>query len=262
MSRKDVVVDQFTKQAFAFASARQIQDTQALDLLLHATNAGKSDVSLDVACGPGVVACHFARTVRHATGIDITPAMLDKAREQQVRLQLQNVEWHYGDVTALPYQDESFTIVTSRYAFHHFEVPGNVLSEMVRVCRPGGAIAVMDLCVSEDERKAENFNRMEKYRDPSHVRALPLSELRTMYMSVGLSAPYVSFYQMDVRLDHLLKASFPNPGDAIAVEALVRESLETDSLGVNTRLKDGKLVFSYPIALLACTKRQVAEGTT
>ena len=56
---------------------------------------------------------------------------------------------------------------------------------------------------------------------------------------------------MQVRLDHLLKASFPNPGDAAAVEALVRGSLETDGLGANTRIEEGRLVYSYPIAILA-----------
>ena len=258
MSHSDIVVDQFTRQAFAFASAPQIQDTQALDLLLDATKAKASDVSLDVACGPGIVACHFAGVVRHATGIDITAAMLDKAREQQVRLNIKNVEWHEGDVTKLPYKDGAFTIVTSRYALHHFEDPGAVLSEMVRVCDAGGTVAVMDICVSEDRAKAGNFNRMEKYRDPSDTRALPLSEHLALFASAGLDRPAVEFYQMKVRLDHLLKASFPNPGDSAAVEALVRESLETDSLGANTRMKDGKLRFSYPIAVLASKKRAYA----
>ena len=251
VSHANVVVDQFTRQAFAFASAPQIQDTQALDLLLRATNANTSDTSLDVACGPGIVACHFAKVVRQATGIDLTDAMLDQARELQTRMGLQNVEWQQGDVTALPYNDASFSVVTSRYAFHHFEDPRAVLSEMMRVCKPEGTVAVMDVCVSEDLAKAENFNRMEKYRDPSHTRALPLSELLRLFASAGLSPPTVDFYQMEVRLDHLLKASFPNPGDADAVEKLVRDSLQTDSLGTNTRMRDGKLVFSYPIAVLA-----------
>jgi SAM-dependent methyltransferase len=254
MAHTDTVVDQFTRQASAFAAAPQIQDAEALDLLLKATGAGASDTSLDVACGPGIVACHFASVVRRATGIDITASMLDKARERQAQLQLKNVEWHQGDVTKLPYENGAFTIVTSRYAFHHFEEPGGVLAEMIRVCRTGGTVAVMDICVSEDKEKAGRFNRMEKYRDPSHTRALPLSEHRNLFASAGLDAPSVEFYQMPVRLDHLLKASFPNPGDAASVEALVRDSLQDDGLGANTRTKDGNVFFSYPIAVLASRK--------
>lgn len=77
------VIDQFTKLAGAFASAPQFNDTEALDLLLSVTNASATDNSLDVACGAGVVAIRFATKVRHATGIDLTPAMLAQARESR-----------------------------------------------------------------------------------------------------------------------------------------------------------------------------------
>ena len=47
---------------------------------------------------------------------------------------------------------------------------------MVRVCRPGGRVAVIDVFTSSPEQ-AEAYNRVEKLRDPSHVRALSLEEL-------------------------------------------------------------------------------------
>jgi SAM-dependent methyltransferase len=109
------VVDHFTKLADAFGAAEQLTDSQSLCLLLQAANASRTDSSLDVACGAGVVACHFARSVRAAEGIDITPAMLTKARERQRREGLTNVKRAQGDVTKLPYLDRTFTVVTSRY---------------------------------------------------------------------------------------------------------------------------------------------------
>lgn len=256
-SQQDLVVDQFTRQADAFAAAKQIRDEEALDLLLSASGAGTEDCSLDVACGPGIVACHFAATVKSATGIDLTPAMIGKAQALQREKGLRNVRWDIGDVTSLPYKDRSFSVVTSRYAFHHFERPGAVLSEMNRVCKEGGRVVVMDMHASSDEARARNFNRMERLRDPSHVRALTLAELRALFGSVGLPEPSSSFCKMDVRLDHLLKASFPNAGDAEEVARLVRESLENDSLGTRTWIEDGKVFFSYPIAILASQKGPV-----
>jgi ubiquinone/menaquinone biosynthesis C-methylase UbiE len=254
--QQEIVVDQFTQQAAAFAAAAQIRDAEALDLMISASGAGANDRTLDVACGPGIVVCHFAAVVESATGIDLTPAMIDQARLLQREKGLTNVVWHVGDVTSLPYANQSFSIVTCRYAFHHFEHPAKVLSEMVRVCALGGKVVLMDVFTSDNEQQATNFNRMERLRDPSHVRALSLAELRGLFEKVELPLPSLAFYKMHVRLDNLLKASFPNKGDAEEVERLVRNSLEDDSLGVQTRTEDGNLVISYPIALLASENKR------
>src|SRR5207244_7010379 len=138
MDDRELVVEQFTKQAIPFSTAPGIQDRDALALLVAATRAGADDAVLDVACGPGLVVCAFAAVVRHATGVDLTPAMIERARALQAEKGLENVSWRLGDVLPLPYPDGSFSIVTSRFAFHHFLDPRGVLAEMKRVCAPGG----------------------------------------------------------------------------------------------------------------------------
>src|SRR5262249_40549487 len=80
--------------------------------------------------------CAFARVVRHVTGIDLTPAMLDRARALAAEKGLANITWQHGDVLPLPYPEGSFTIVTARFAFHHFLDPGAVLAEMRRARPP------------------------------------------------------------------------------------------------------------------------------
>src|SRR4029077_12563271 len=102
---------------------------------------------------------------------------------------LSNVTWRQGDVAKLPYGDASFTIVVTRYSFHHFLDPRKALREMIRVCAPGGRIVVVDTCASEDPAKAAEFNRLEKWRDPSHVRNLPLTELKGLFAPLGLPEP-------------------------------------------------------------------------
>ncbi len=69
---REAVLDQFTRQAVPFSTAPGIRDEEALRLLVTATGAGPADSGLDVACGPGLVAAAF-------TGIDLTPAMIDRA---------------------------------------------------------------------------------------------------------------------------------------------------------------------------------------
>ena len=55
--------------------------------------------------GPGLVVAAFAKVCRHATGIDLTPAMIEKAREHAAVLALTNVDWHTGNVLPLPFAD-------------------------------------------------------------------------------------------------------------------------------------------------------------
>ena len=62
--QRDRVLDQFTRQAEPFSKAAPITDETALRPVLEATGAGPADDVLDVACGPGIVVCAFARIVR------------------------------------------------------------------------------------------------------------------------------------------------------------------------------------------------------
>jgi len=249
-SHRDRILDQFTRQALPFSTAPGIRDEAALRLLVESTGAGPQDTVLDVACGPGLVVSAFARVARHATGIDMTPAMLARARQVASEAQLGNVAFREGDVTRLPWADSSFSVVVSRFAFHHFEEPAAVLAEMRRVCRPGGRVAVCDLIASDDPRKAEAFHRIEMLRDPSHVRALGLTELAALFTTCGLPAPHASFYRLEFDLDGLLERSFPRPEDVATIRAAYVASVDDDALGLGTWRKGDRIRAAYPVAIL------------
>jgi len=144
-SHDDLIRDQFTRQAVPFSTAAPISDERALAMVVAAGQPGPNDDVLDLACGGGLIVCAFAPHVRHATGIDLTPAMLDSARTLAAEKRLNNVTWRQGNVRALPWPDASFDIVVTRFSLHHFQDPLAVLCEMKRVCRPGGRIVVVDM---------------------------------------------------------------------------------------------------------------------
>jgi SAM-dependent methyltransferase len=244
-----LILDQFTRQATPFATSPAIRDEEALSLLVAFSGAGPDDTVLDVACGPGLVVCAFAPAVRHATGIDLTPAMLDRARTLQRERGLTNVTWQEGDVLPLPYPDASFSIVVSRFAFHHFLEPGRVLAEMRRVCAAGGTVMLVDAAPAPD--KADAFNRMEKLRDPSHARALPLDEHLRLFRDAGLSEPRRASYRLEGELEGLLSRSFPNAGDGDRIRGIFVDSLADDALGMETRREGDRIRFGYPVAVLA-----------
>src|SRR4029077_13275245 len=249
-----LILDQFTRQATVFSTAPTITDEEALGMIIRAGRPSPGDRLLDVACGPGLVVCAFAPHVREATGIDMTPAMLERARQLAAAKGVSNVTWGQGDVYSLPYDDASFTIVTTRFSCHHFLDPAAVLREMVRVCAPGGRIVVVDDYASEDPAKAAAFNRLEKLRDPSHSRALSLTELKGLFGTVGLPDPDTTLYELRGDVPGLLARSFPNPGDDLEIIEMFKASAVDDRLGVPVRLDGDEICYASPVATLAAPR--------
>lgn len=140
------IVDQFSKQAIPFAELNIHMNT--MDLLVEMLGVRKGDTVLDAACGPGLVACEFTLRASRVTGIDITEAMIMKARDLQKEKKLDNMEWVCGSAYPLPFEDGAFSLVITRYSFHHFLEPVKALRKMIRACRAGRRVLVADVCVS------------------------------------------------------------------------------------------------------------------
>jgi SAM-dependent methyltransferase len=250
-AHRDLILDQFTRQAVPFANAAPIRNQEALDRIVRMADAGGADTVLDVACGPGLLVCAFARVVKHATGIDLTPAMLERAREEQEAQGLVNVSWQQADVQQLPYPNAHFSIVSSRFAFHHLQHPQAALAEMIRVCEPGGRVVVADSAPAGP--KADAFNAMERLRDPSHVRAFTLDQLRAMFLEIGWPEPRVDVYRLDSDLDGLLQRSFPNPGDEDRIREIFARALDDDAIDMVPHLRDGTIHYAFPVAILSAS---------
>jgi len=256
MSHSDQILDQFTRQAAQFSQSPTARSEDILERILRLASPKPSDAALDVACGPGLLVCALAQRVRHATGIDLTPAMLDQARRSQQEHRLANVSWVQGDVTALPIPDGSFDIVTCRFAFHHFPDPLAVLGEMRRVCRPSGRVVVADSAPSAE--KAHAFNAMEKVRDPSHTRALPVEDLVALFHDAGLPYPRIERTRLALSLDEFLSRSYPGEGGEARIRAMFEESLLNDAMDVQPRREQGKVFFSVPVAILGAQLARLA----
>jgi SAM-dependent methyltransferase len=249
-AHNQIVVDQFGKQAACFA--RLPGHEEATRLLIEAVELEANDEVLDVACGPGLVACAVAHDARHVVGIDLTPTMIEQARALQSRLGLSNLEWHIGDVAALPFAANRFSAVLTRYSMHHFLDPQQVLSEMVRVVRPGGRVVVADLVLPPEQ--ARTYDSIERLRDPSHVRVLSNIELGNLMARVGLLEVRWAGYLFELDLNALLQGSFPQSGDANRVRDLFEQDVGVNRLGIGVHRHKGEIQFAYPIAIAAGRK--------
>jgi len=246
---KRLIMEQFSLQAIPFAEIPG--HSQSMRMLVEMAGASKTDEALDVACGPGIVACEFAQHCCHVTGIDITPRMIEQARERQKSMLLNNMTWRIGDVSPLSFPDASFDIVLTRYSFHHFLAPGSVLAEMVRVCKKGGRVVVADVVLPAGKTAA--YDKLETLRDPSHVHALSFEEMASVWEPARLANTQTALYKVDLEVEEQLRASFPKPGDEEKIRAIFKDDIGVDALGVNARWQDA-VRYSVPIMIVAGEK--------
>ena len=96
---------------------------------------------LDVACGTGNTAIPVSRAGASVTGVDIAPNLLSQARKRAAAEGLE-IEFDEGDAEELPYSDHSFDVVLTMFGAMFAPRPDRVAAELVRVCKPGGLIAM------------------------------------------------------------------------------------------------------------------------
>jgi SAM-dependent methyltransferase len=128
------------KQSWAHFAPLETYTTRPAARLVKRSGMRTGDRVLDVACGTGVVATTAARLGARVTGLDLTPELLERARENS-RTAGVEIDWLEADVEKLPFDDAAFDVVVSQFGHIFAPRPEVALAEMLRVLRPGGTIA-------------------------------------------------------------------------------------------------------------------------
>lgn len=113
----------------------------AAELLVDSADLHAGWHVLDVATGSGNAAIAAARLGCSAVGVDYVPALLDRGKRRAAAEGL-DVVFMEGDAEALPFPDASFDAVTSIFGTMFAPDHGKAAAELLRVCRPGGRIAL------------------------------------------------------------------------------------------------------------------------
>jgi ubiquinone/menaquinone biosynthesis C-methylase UbiE len=209
---KTLVQEQFGKTAAHYLTSKPHAKGKSLERLVDLTGPQKDWRVLDIATGGGHVAYVFAPHVARVWATDITQEMLDQVTAEAGKRGLANVRTTYAKAEALPFEDESFDLVTCRIAPHHFDSIPAFLGEVRRVLKAGGQFALVDNVVPPGT-VGDYINAFERFRDPSHLRAWTMQEWRDALAKAGLSVTHeeqiyktMEFSSWAQRYDDTMKA--------------------------------------------------------
>lgn len=183
---KDKVRAQFGPASDAYATSDAHAQGESLDILVDLVQPQPTWNAIDIATGAGHTAMAFAPLVNSVIATDLTEQMLSKTAELAAARGLSNLETRFADAESLPFEANSFDLLTCRLAFHHFGNPHQVLDEFARVLKPGGIMGFTDNITVADRSAADYYNAYEKLRDPSHNWIYPLVRLQVMFERAGL----------------------------------------------------------------------------
>ena len=139
--------------------------------MIAAADIGLGDRVLDVACGTGVLAFEAAKQVTSlgaVLGLDAAAGMLEVAKRLDP-----SIEWRQGMAESLPFEDNSFDAVVSQFGLMFFQERATALSEMLRVLKPQGtmAVAVWD-SLERSQAYPLAVNLLERRAGPAAANAL------------------------------------------------------------------------------------------
>ncbi len=173
-------------------------------MLLHDMPKPENPVALDVACGTGLSTFTLHDYLGgEVHGVDISPEMLSKARENTKALGL-NIEFKEGDVEDLPYPDDRFNTLISNMSFQFFPEKLKALKEMGRVLAPGGRMGhlygggthlmeLIQVCMDVSENRSEYKEFRESVQDIMKLH-IGLDQTQQLIWEAGLRKPLVYGY--------------------------------------------------------------------
>jgi ubiquinone/menaquinone biosynthesis C-methylase UbiE len=188
---KDLSRQRYTEHAQGYVTSQTHAKGSELDRLVEIAQPQKNWLMLDVATGGGHTTLKFAPLVSRVVATDLTPKMLEVAaqfiREQGVT----NAEFKVAEAENLPFEANTFDLLTCRIAAHHFPDAAGFVREAARVVKVGGLVLVQDHVLPDDSEAALAVDGFERHRDPSHNRAFNQAEWEGMFRSAGLRIEHV-----------------------------------------------------------------------
>ena len=199
-SNLDSLHKSFGTQASNFESNKyHLSKKEYVDYAIQKADPKKNDKLLEVAAGTCILGRAFSKYVSQVTCLDATPSMLEIGKSESEKENINNIIFVKGFAENLPFLDNSYDIVISRLAFHHFVNPIPIFAEMKRVLKENGKLILIDM-TPRDISLREEIDKIETIRDNSHIRELTLEEMQKLYTDNDLKLEIQESNEIPVEL--------------------------------------------------------------
>lgn len=190
-AQEALVGGQFGARAAAYLGSAVHAQGADLEALANLVRGQSEARVLDLGCGAGHVSFHVAPHVSEVVAYDLSPEMLEVVTHSAGERGLRNIRIRRGVAEHLPFDNESFDYVFSRFSAHHWNDLDAGLREVTRVLKRGGMAAIIDSISPGAPLLDTYLQAVEVLRDPSHVRSYSRTEWDAALARAGLM-PVVS----------------------------------------------------------------------
>jgi ubiquinone/menaquinone biosynthesis C-methylase UbiE len=249
-----LIQQQFGAHASGYATSAVHAQGASLARLVELTQPQRDWMVLDVSTGAGHTALAFAPRVARVIASDLTPQMLDAARKLASGRGITNIEFKPADALALPFDDQAFDLVTNRLALHHYSDARKAVTEMARVCKRGGIVALVDNVVPPDKVTAGAINHFEKLRDPSHNWAYPIVRLEAYFGDAKLKIEHSESFKKEIEFESWADRMGASAETKAKLRALLLDAPNAVREFFAPRVEGDKLCFSLTEAIVVGRK--------
>jgi ubiquinone/menaquinone biosynthesis C-methylase UbiE len=185
MKQSKLVSEQFGAAAQGYLTSDVHANGADLQRLMELVGRQQCRNALDLGCGAGHAAFAIAKAGTAVTAYDLAPEMLAVVENAAMQRGLTDIKTQQGAAEQLPFADDYFDLVVTRYSAHHWSNVPTALGEVRRVLKPAGSLVVIDTVAAENPLFDTVLQSLEILADPSHVRDYRHSEWQAMLQDAG-----------------------------------------------------------------------------
>ena len=247
--------EQFSRQSRRYGKGHILENVEDVSEALGFIRLPAHARVLDVACGAGHTGLHLASLGHEVTCADVSAEMLDRTRENALSKGLL-IGTRQHTAESMPYEDGAFDLVTCRVAPHHFSSPSAFVRESARILRSGGWLLLIDGTIPDSDPEAgEWLNRIEKLRDPSHVRLIAPVEWCHYCSESGLRVGHHWLRRKkQPDLEWYFETADTSPENRREVLSMIADAPTHIRDAFSLDHEDGKIVWQWPILSLLAQK--------